>query len=156
MKNAVDWKGASQFSGPEQSPGFLLWQISTQWRRQIETALSALGLTHTQFVLLASVGWLVKEGNAVSQVEVARHCKTDITMTSQVLRTLEKKGYIERSHRQGNERSKFSSITEAGRQLIEEALPLVETVDREFFGKLEKDTEKCVEILQKLISQQIG
>jgi DNA-binding MarR family transcriptional regulator len=151
MQNVVDWKKISQFSGPEQSPGFLLWQISTQWRRRMENALSSAGLTHPQFVLLASVGWLSRNGKDISQVELARHCKMDITMTSQILRTLEKKGYVERTQRKGNERSKFPFITLKGKELIEQALPLVETVDREFFEKLQEDIETCVEILQKLV-----
>lgn len=146
----VAWKKVSRFEGPEKSPGFLLWQVSTQWRRQIETALATVGLTHPQFVLLASVGWLTRNGEHVTQIELARHCGTDITMTSQVLRTLEKKGYIKRNHREGDERSKFPHLTESGSQLIEKALPLVETIDKAFFGKLKQDTNKCVDILQRL------
>lgn len=146
----VAWKKVSRFKGPEQSPGFLLWQVSTQWRRQIETALATLNLTHVQFVLLASVGWLTRDGNQVTQIELARHCGTDITMTSQVLRALERKGYIERKQREGDERSKLPHLTEKGAQLIEKAIPLVESVDKGFFGKLKHDIKKCVEILQKL------
>jgi DNA-binding MarR family transcriptional regulator len=54
-------------------------------------------------------------------------------MTSQVLRTLERKGYIERHHNQGNERSKYPCVTQIGIQLIEQAIPLVEAIDRKFF-----------------------
>lgn len=146
----IAWKKISQFEGPEQSPGFLLWQVSTNWRRLIEAALAEIGLTHPQFVLLASLGWLNRNQSEVTQVELARHCRTDINMTSQVLRTLEKKGYIERVLRVGNERSKFPKITENGKKLIEKAIPLVEQVDHRFFEKLGSDTKHCVEILQKL------
>lgn len=150
MKKVV-WKAVSDFDGPEDSPGFLLWRVSTSWRRQVEAALATVGLTHPQFVILASVGWLTRDGNQVTQIELARHCQTDITMTSQVLRTLERKGYIERKQREGDERSKLPYITKVGAKLIEKALPLVESVDREFFGPLKNDTKKCVEILQKLV-----
>lgn len=149
MKN-VAWKKVSQFDGPEQSPGFLLWQVSTQWRRQIEAALTTLGLTHPQFVLLASVGWLTRNHANITQVELARHCSMDITMTSQVLRALEKKGFIERQKRNGDERSKFPRLTKSGAEIVEQALPLVETVDLKFFDKLGQDMSKCIEILQKL------
>lgn len=147
----VAWKRVSHFEGPEDSPGFLLWQVSTQWRRQVEAALTALGLTHAQFVILASVGWLTRDGNWVTQIELARHCGTDITMTSQILRTLERKEYIERKQREGDERSKLPHLTKKGAKLIEQAIPLVEAVDSDFFGRLKKDTKKCVEILQKLM-----
>ena len=76
------WKNISQFKGPEESPGFLLWQVSTKWRRQIETTLAALDLTHVQFVLLASIGWLTRDDNRITQVELACHCQTDLTSSS--------------------------------------------------------------------------
>lgn len=150
----IAWKKISQFEGPEQSPGFLLWQVSTNWRRLIEAALAEIGLTHPQFVLLASLGWLNRNQADVTQVELARHCRTDINMTSQVLRTLEKKGYIERQSRAGNERSKFPRVTPSGSKLIEQAIPLVEQVDHRFFEKLGSTTKHCVEILKQLSSQE--
>ena len=69
----IAWKKISQFEGPEQSPGFLLWQVSANWRRLIEVALAEIGLTHPQFVLLASLGWLNRNQSEVTQVELARH-----------------------------------------------------------------------------------
>lgn len=146
----VAWKEVSQFEGPEKSPGFLLWQVSTGWRRKIEAVLSTIGLTHSQFVLLASVGWLTRNQTEVSQVELARHCGTDITMTSQILRSLEKKGFVERKQKKGDERSKYPMLTKKGAKLVEKALPLVEEVDRSFFDTLGHDLSKCIEILQKL------
>ncbi|HSX26518.1 MAG TPA: MarR family transcriptional regulator [Chlamydiales bacterium] len=143
----VAWKKISHFEGPEESPGFLLWQVSTQWRRQIEAALATLGITHPQFVLLASIGWLTRDQEEISQVELARHCSMDITMTSQVLRSLEQKGFIERYKRAGNERSKYLHLTQKGAQLLEHALPLVESVDCQFFERLGKDTKKCIKLL---------
>ena len=44
-------------SGPSYSPGFLLWRISNNWQRDQRAALQPLGLTHTQFVMLAVVTW---------------------------------------------------------------------------------------------------
>ncbi len=147
----ISWKKITQFEGPEESPGFLLWQVSTEWRRQIETALATLGLTHPQFVLLASIGWLTRGRRDISQAELARHCNTDITMTSQILRSLEKKGYIERHQKAGNERSKFPRVTQKGAHLIEQAIPLVESVDHDFFKKLGRKMDQYVEIFQKLM-----
>ncbi len=144
------WKKISHFKGPEQSPGFLLWQVSTNWRRLIEAALAEIGLTHPQFVLLASLGWLHRNGSSVTQVELARHCRMDITMTSQILRLLEKKRYIERKQQGGNDRSKFPKVTDNGSRLIKQAIPLVEQIDHSFFKKLGSDQKYCVEILQKL------
>ncbi|MBA3956836.1 MAG: MarR family transcriptional regulator [Parachlamydiaceae bacterium] len=147
----IPWKKISHFEGPEHSPGFLLWQVSTKWRREIETALATVTLTHPQFVLLASLGWLTRHQNDITQIELARHCGTDVNMTSQVLRSLEQKGYIERHRRKGDERSKFPKLTEQGAKLVEQAIPLVEKVDDEFFSTLgSRKTKECINILQKL------
>lgn len=147
----IAWKKISHFEGPEQSPGFLLWQVSTKWRRQVEAALATLNLTHPQFVLLASLGWLTRHHANVTQIELARHCSTDVNMTSQVLRSLEQKGYIERHRREGDERSKLPKLTEKGAKLVEQAIPLVEKVDDDFFGKLGLETtNEYIDILQKL------
>ena len=146
----VEWNQVSAFTGPEASPGFLLWKVSTQWRRKIETALETLDLTHPQFVLLAGVSWLTRNGNRVTQVELAKHCGTDITMTSQVLRLLEKKGLLNRERQGNDERSKFPRVTELGGELIEKAIPLVESIDRQFFGTLGEELQACVSILQHL------
>ena len=43
---------------PNDSPGFLLWHVTLRWQRDIATALAPLGLTHVQFVLLATTWWL--------------------------------------------------------------------------------------------------
>lgn len=82
MKSRVDWKKTTRFKGPEQSPGFLLWQVSTRWRRKIEATLAEIGLTHPPFVLLASLGWLMRNQALVTQAQLARHCGTDVTDTA--------------------------------------------------------------------------
>lgn len=147
----ISWKQISPFTGPEQSPGFLLWQVSTKWRRAIEVALASVNLTHPQFVLLASLGWLTRHHADVTQVELARYCGTDVNMTSQVLRSLEQKGYIERYRREGDERSKLPKLTEKGGSLVAQAIPLVEKVDDDFFGALDvKTMQKHIAIMQKL------
>lgn len=154
MKSRVDWKKTTRFEGPEQSPGFLLWQVSTRWRRKIEATLAEIGLTHPQFVLLASLGWLVRNQAPVTQAQLARHCGTDVTMTSHVLRTLERRGLIERRLLPGNERSKFPQLTKQGARLVEQAIPRVEQVDQDFFGGLGlSGTKQCVRMLQNLATK---
>lgn len=128
----------------EKGPGFLLWQVGTNWRRQVELALIKIGLTYSQYILLASLGEL---NQSIAQVELARRCNTDITMTSHILRTLEKKGYIVRKMQQGNERSKFPKVTPLGIKLIKQATPIVEHIDQQFFGNL---NDQSLKLLEKL------
>lgn len=126
------WSPADRYAGPEDSPGFLLWIVSTTWRRQVEAVLAPLGLTHPQFVTLASIGRLTREGTALSQAALGRHVRLDPNTMSQILRGLEKRALIER--RRGRDtRAKNPVLTETGRALVEEAVPLVQQVDDTFF-----------------------
>lgn len=63
---------ASRFPAPEQGPGFLLWRVTLSWQRQMRAALAPHGLTHVQFVLLASLWWLQEHGSdGPSQAQLA-------------------------------------------------------------------------------------
>jgi MarR family transcriptional regulator, organic hydroperoxide resistance regulator len=86
----------TEFNEPNDNPGFLLWRVTNAWQRQIRAALEPLDLTHVQFVLLASLAWLSNQETSIPQVLLAGHANTDVMMTSQVVRTLEAKGYLAR------------------------------------------------------------
>jgi DNA-binding MarR family transcriptional regulator len=124
------------FNVPEESSGFLLRQVTMLWQRQIKKGLDILGITHTQFVLLAALAWLSKFKSAVNQVDIANHSNTDRMMVSKVLRTLEQKKYIQRAESQVDTRAKNIVITKSGRVVIQKALIIVEKIDFEFFEKL--------------------
>jgi DNA-binding MarR family transcriptional regulator len=93
----INFKKISVFQAPEDSPGYLLWRVSTQWRREIEVALKPFDLTHPQFVILATTGWLTKQGAKVSQIEIGQQAGLDPNTTSQILRGLEAKALIARA-----------------------------------------------------------
>lgn len=120
---------------PDASPGLALWRVTLRWQRQIAAALKPLDLTHVQFVLLTCAWWLTEEGGEQpSQRRLAEFAGTDVMMTSQVLRTLEGKGLVERRSDPSDARSKVISTTEAGRSLALRAVRDVEVVDRDFFA----------------------
>lgn len=118
---------------PGESPGFLLWHTTLRWQREIAAALTPIGVTHVQFVLLACTWWLNKEGEHPNQLAVARQAGTDVKMTSQVLRTLELKGLIEREVDPSDTRAKRLRVTEAGAELAPRAIAAVELADAQFF-----------------------
>ncbi len=121
---------------PGQSPGFLLWRVTNRWQRSIVAALKPLGLTHVQFVLLASVWWLSRDGAALpTQRDVADQAGTDPMTTSQVLRTLERRGQIERARDPEDGRARRVASTANGTQLAREAIEVVEAADRAFFAQ---------------------
>ena len=119
---------------PADSPGLLLWRATLHWQRLVAAALKPLGLTHVQFVLLASTWWLTSiAGETPSQRRLAEHAGTDPMMTSQVLRALEARGLITRAEHPDDSRARRVGVTRSGAALAKRAVALVEAVDAEFF-----------------------
>jgi len=118
---------------PADSPGFVLWHVTLRWQRDIAAALAPLGLTHVQFVLLASTWWLNCRGEDPNQLALARHAGTDVKMTSQVLRKLEAKGLIQRETDAADTRAKRLRATGRGAELARQAIAAVEAADARFF-----------------------
>jgi DNA-binding MarR family transcriptional regulator len=126
--------------GPAESPGFLLWHVTLRWQRAVTAALAPLDLTHVQFVLLACAWWLTEQGKTPTQVELATEAGTDIKMTSQVLKTLENKGLLERRPSTTDTRAKTVHPTRTGRALAHRAIGEVEAVDDDFFTPVNSTT----------------
>lgn len=125
----------TRFSGgPAESPGFLLWHVTLRWQRAIATALAPYDLTHVQFVLLACTYWLAEHGETPNQLAVAAQAGTDVKMTSQVLRRLERQGLVERRTDARDTRAKLVSVTHRGRTVAIEAIECVEGADADFFS----------------------
>lgn len=136
---------------PDDSPGFLLWRATLRWQRAVTAALTPLDLTHVQFVLLAGVWWLNKQGELPNQLSAARHAGTDVKMTSQVLRKLEEKGLLIREVDPADTRAKRMRLTERGQELAVRAIAEVEAADAAFFQVL-PDQEQLLRTLRTLIS----
>jgi DNA-binding MarR family transcriptional regulator len=133
---------------PGESPGFLLWHATLRWQRSVAAALAPLDLTHVQFVLLACSWWLNEQGEHPSQVRLAAQAGTDIKMTSQVLKTLEEKGLVEREVDPADTRARRLRVTRRGTRLAPRAIAVVERVDAEFFS--ESPPADAVDLLGRL------
>ncbi|WP_281321848.1 MarR family winged helix-turn-helix transcriptional regulator [Flavobacterium aestivum] len=138
---------------PEESSGFLLWQVTNLWQREIKKALEQYGLTHSQFVLLASMHWLTLHEQEVTQVILSNHTKIDPMTTSTVLRTLQQKGFIQRQEHSTDTRAKTVALTEEGKKIIKKAVVTVEKFDSEFFSVLGNKTSELNQNLISLLGQ---
>lgn len=124
----------------EDSSGFLLWQVTNLWQREIKKALEPYDLTHSQFVLMASIHWLTLHKQDVTQVLLSSHTKIDPMTTSTVLRTLQSKGFLLRQEHSTDTRAKTVALTDNGKKIIKQAIKTVETFDKAFFAKLGDNT----------------
>jgi DNA-binding MarR family transcriptional regulator len=141
----------SRFERADDSPGFLLWQLTNLWQQRIRSALAPLHITHVQFVLLASIAWLTDSGVLVSQVMLSRHAHTDVMMTSEVVRTLEEKGLVTRAVHPDDPRARVVSLTVEGRRVVLQAMVQVEAVDEQFFKASGEQASTFLHQMQQLV-----
>ncbi len=139
------------FKTPEESPGFLLWQVSMLWQRKLKAVLDPLRLTHTQFVLMAALRWLLDQQPEVLQIDIARHAKVDKMMTSKILKALRSRGWISTESSKTDKRAQIVRLTPSGDQVLLEALKVVEKADVEFFDQLGEAQADFREMLLELM-----
>jgi DNA-binding MarR family transcriptional regulator len=139
---------------PNDSPGFLLWHATLRWQRGIAKALAPLDLTHVQFVLLACTWWLNEQGERPTQIALAAQAGTDVKMTSQVLRSLERKGLIEREVDAADTRARRLQVTKRGAELALRAIAVVEQVDTAFFADIPE--RQTLSFLRRLVGSAGG
>lgn len=139
------------FERAEDSPGFLLWQLSTMWQRSVRKALDEHGFSHPQFVVIAIALWFMENNLELTQAKVIQMSKLDPMTVSNVAQKLEQLKYLKRSESQSDPRAKSLTLTSLGVQRVQELIPLVEGVDREFFDTLDSGEQKeLVRLFQKL------
>ena len=130
----------SRFADPgADSPGVVLWKLTQRWQRAVADALEPLGVTQTQFVILACAYWLTQKTESVQQIDIAKATGMDAQMVSDVLRRLEKSELVQRVSSPTDGRSK-NVLTDAGQDIAIRAIPAVEQVDAQFFGTMRSTT----------------
>ena len=140
----------TKFSGPGESPGFLLWKVSNAWQRRQRAALEPFGLTHSQFVVLAVATWF-GEAEALTQARLSDLSGVDPMTTSQIVRALEERGLLKRDTHPIDPRAKSITVESAGREKARVALVAVEAADAEFFQPVSEDERQLVGILTALL-----
>jgi MarR family transcriptional regulator, organic hydroperoxide resistance regulator len=139
------------FEKPDDNAGYLLWQLSMRWQLKMKKGLDTLGITLTQFVLLAALHWLSRTGEIVTQNDLVQHTQIDKMTTSKVLRTLQNKQWITRNEHAQDTRAKIVCLTDTGKAILQKALGIVETVDKRFFSVLGEHEADFVALGQLLM-----
>ncbi|WP_410634144.1 MarR family winged helix-turn-helix transcriptional regulator [Amycolatopsis sp. cmx-4-83] len=106
------------------TPGHLVWRLSMKWRVAVDRALAPVGLTHAQYVFLASLLDLQRE-QAPSQRELADHTGLEALYVSKLARTLDADGLIERTRDPADTRSVRLALTVRGHEVVEPAIATV-------------------------------
>lgn len=139
------------FDTPEDSPGFLLWQTTMVWQRQIKKSLEPYDISHAQFVIMATLMWFEAHHYDTTQILIVNWSKLDKMTVSKSLRKLAALGCVHRTLHETDTRAKSVSLTEKGKEMVRTLVPIVEGIDSTFFGKAShKEQKSLVQILAKL------
>jgi DNA-binding MarR family transcriptional regulator len=109
-----------------------------RWQRAIDAALRPLGLTHTQYLVLASAARTIREQrDAVAQLAIAESAGLDGATTSILIRKLEARGLLDRGVDGTDGRRWRVLLTQRGRSTLEKAAALVEATATEIEPRYE-------------------
>ena len=137
----------------EESTGYLLYHLTTLLQRTMKRELDKIELTHTQFIILATVFKLSQTNKNVTQIEIATESKTDKMMVSKILRTLQNKNLLTRQEHSTDTRAKIILLTEDGKTLFKKAFSIVKEVEQSFFEPLAQrkdDFNSSIKLLTKI------
>lgn len=139
------------FEKPEDSPGFLLWQTTMEWQRRIKRALEPFDISHAQFVVMALMLWFEEHEYDSTQGLIVKWSKLDKMTVSKSMKKLTAKQLVDRSEHKVDSRTKSVCLTREGKHLIHELVPLVEAIDKEFFGRVsEEQQQSLIKVLGRL------
>jgi DNA-binding MarR family transcriptional regulator len=129
-----DLFATASLGGPEKAVGFVMWRVLHRYIREADRALVEFNLTHLQFQTLAMAAWLARSGEPVTQAQLARAGDVAPMQISQMLKALERKGWVRRVRSTADVRAKNVEITAAGLAVLRRALPAMIAVQRDVFG----------------------
>lgn len=103
---------------------FPLYAVSKEIVKRYTPLLDKIGLTYTQYIAMM-VLWEEKE---VTVKELGNRLLLDSGTITPVLKTLEKKGYVNRRRSQTDERVVYAVLTDEGLALREQAVEIPEKI----------------------------
>ncbi|QNP74336.1 winged helix DNA-binding protein [Streptomyces roseirectus] len=108
--------------------GQLVWRLANKWRVAVDRALAPLGLTHAQYVVLASLHGMRREGRTPSQRQLADRTGLEALYVSKLARALESAGLLAREKDPRDPRAMRLTLTEEGAAVTGRAITLVQSL----------------------------
>jgi DNA-binding MarR family transcriptional regulator len=134
VTDAIDFK-RTRYAEPDDSLGYLLHQLASLWRRQMNARLTEIGLTHTQFIFLIGLAWLAHDRAEVTQRDLGHYHKASRALTSRVVRLLERNGLIVQTVKSDDARARKLTITSEGTKRLKLALPILDLTEDIFLAE---------------------
>jgi DNA-binding MarR family transcriptional regulator len=116
--------------------GSLVWRLSMKWRAAVDRAVAPLGLTHAQFVVLASLYGLSRRGTRPSQRELADFTGLEPVYVSRLAKALESSGMINRTDDPHDPRAVELTLTDHGIDIAVQAVAAVRELHDELLAPI--------------------
>lgn len=140
--------GQSPYDDLWSRPGFLIRRLHQLHISIFLEECKAFDVTPVQYAVLS----VLYRGEALDQVSVAADVGIDRNNAADVLRRLERRGFVDRVQSETDRRAKLTRITEAGRTFVEEAHTAMEAAQDRFTGSLSaRDRERLMALLQRVM-----
>jgi DNA-binding MarR family transcriptional regulator len=125
----------------KESPGGYLLMVSQKWERAVDHVLGDFDTTCTQVEFLSCLEELTREGNPATEKDVAGFLDRDKNTVSEVMRSLEKRGYITRTVSDSDLRAKYIRLTDKGYDLLEKSVREMVRMNERFFPEQDENDE---------------
>ncbi|WP_416970947.1 MarR family winged helix-turn-helix transcriptional regulator [Streptomyces sp. 4F14] len=106
--------------------GSLVWRLAGKWRVAVDRALAPVGLTHAQYVVLASLYGMRRAGVRPSQRRLADQTGLEALYVSKLARALESAGFLTREKDPRDPRAMRLTLTEEGSAVTRRAIGVVQ------------------------------
>jgi Transcriptional regulators len=116
----------------------LMWKVAKLLMKKKKKILDEVGLTCSQFDILAAIHSFSRDKNGVIQISLSEKAQIDPMTTSTVLRNLQKRGLIKRTRGMVNTRTVEVQLTEAGNELYKVAQRKIERMRIEIYQSLDQ------------------
>ena len=144
---------SSPTAGPPPSTGYLLWHLSLRWRVALDRALAPLGLTSSQYGVLASLHGFSRAGSRPSQRELANFTGLEPMHVSKLVRALERAGLVERVENPDDARAVQLNTTARGVDVVTAARQkVIELEDRRLAPLGGSQSERSADLRDTLLT----
>jgi DNA-binding MarR family transcriptional regulator len=131
--------------------GSFIWRLALKWRVAVDRELAPIGLTHAQYVFLASLYGLSRKGNRPSQRALAEFSGLEPMYVSKLARSLEQAGFLMREPNTADPRAFHLTLTEQGHAIVQRAFDRVTELHDRLLAPLgERGDPRRVEFRQTL------
>ena len=153
MMTITKYSGAmsSPTDSPPPSTGYLLWHLSLRWRVALDRALAPLGLTSSQYGVLASLHGFSRAGSRPSQRELASISGLEPMHVSKLIRALERAGLVERTGNPDDTRAVQLQVTARGVEVVTAAREQVMELEDRYGIRITDEEAERIETVGQAI-----